>query len=256
MQKKNTWSSYRTTNLLIGFTFAILFCLMAFNYTSFSEHTNYKLNTIEIEDESVEIRRTVHPPKEKKIIPKPDKIETVDELVSSEDAIVQESELIPTEIDIPKNAAIDSTWIDNVNANKTSLPPIAPPINELSQTEVEDIPIRFPQQMAYYGNCHEKDISHTEKKACSDAAFMSYLYQHIHYPVIARQNNIQGTVIIEIIIGKKGNLESAKLVRDIGAGCGKEALRVVNSMGQWTPAKQNGRAVKLIMTLPIKFTLE
>ncbi len=50
------------------------------------------------------------------------------------------------------------------------------------------------------------------------------------------------------------------MVRDIGAGCGDEALRVVklmDSMGQkWTPDKQRGRPVRVQFNLPVKFKLE
>ena len=50
------------------------------------------------------------------------------------------------------------------------------------------------------------------------------------------------------------------MVRDIGAGCGDEALRVVNLMNKenkvWTPGKQRGRPVRVQFTLPVKFKLQ
>jgi protein TonB len=50
------------------------------------------------------------------------------------------------------------------------------------------------------------------------------------------------------------------VVRDIGGGCGEEALRIVtlmNSMPErWTPGKQRGRPVRVMFTLPIRFKLQ
>jgi len=52
----------------------------------------------------------------------------------------------------------------------------------------------------------------------------------------------------------------ARIVRDIGAQCGQEALRVVNMMNEsnikWTPGKQRGRSVRVQFNLPVRFKLE
>ncbi|MDX1701517.1 MAG: energy transducer TonB, partial [Melioribacteraceae bacterium] len=64
----------------------------------------------------------------------------------------------------------------------------------------------------------------------------------------------------QFVVGKAGAIEEAKIVRDIGAGCGTEALKVVNGMNnlpqKWTPGKQRGRSVKVLYTLPVRFKLE
>ena len=52
-----------------------------------------------------------------------------------------------------------------------------------------------------------------------------------------------------------GSITKASVLREIGGGCGKEALRVVNSMPKWKPGKQSGRSVRSEFTLPVQFEL-
>jgi protein TonB len=56
-------------------------------------------------------------------------------------------------------------------------------------------------------------------------------------------------------VEKDGSLTDIKILRDIGSGCGEEAIRVVKSMPKWKAAKQRGKAVRMQFNLPVKFTL-
>ena len=86
-------------------------------------------------------------------------------------------------------------------------------------------------------------------------AMYSYIYQELEYPAEAKENGISGTVIIQFVVSKEGEIQKAKVVRGIGGGCNEEALRIVNSMPKWNPAMHNGRTVPVTFTLPIKFSL-
>ena len=85
---------------------------------------------------------------------------------------------------------------------------------------------------------------------------LEYVAKNIKYPAMARENNITGRVYVNFYIDKDGKVQSAKIVRGIGGGCDEEALRVVRTMPQWKPGKQNGRAVNVNYNLPINFTLK
>jgi protein TonB len=84
----------------------------------------------------------------------------------------------------------------------------------------------------------------------------AYLNRHTRYPEPARENHIQGKVIVQFVVDENGQVTVAKIMRGIGGGCNEEALRVVRSMPKWKPGKQNGRAVKVYFTLPIHFVLQ
>lgn len=85
---------------------------------------------------------------------------------------------------------------------------------------------------------------------------MAFLAKNIDYPALAKENNIQGTVVLGFVIGKDGSINDVSILKDIGGGCGKEALRVVRTMPAWIPGEANGHAVKVRFTLPVRFKLE
>lgn len=87
-------------------------------------------------------------------------------------------------------------------------------------------------------------------------ALARYLSRNINYPPAAKEAQIQGKVYIGFVIDQAGDVTHVQLMKDIGGGCGSEALRVVNDMPQWKPGKQNGRAVKVYYTLPVTFRLQ
>lgn len=87
-------------------------------------------------------------------------------------------------------------------------------------------------------------------------SMMRFVAKNIHYPQIASDAGISGMVYIEFIVNKDGSITKGKIVRDIGGGCGKEALRVIKTMPNWFPAQNNGHKVRSYFTLPISFVLD
>lgn len=85
---------------------------------------------------------------------------------------------------------------------------------------------------------------------------MEYLSDRITYPELARSSGIEGTVVIQFVIDPKGQVTNVTLVRGIGGGCDEVAIKIVSNMPDWSPGKQQGRAVPVKMTLPIKFNLK
>jgi protein TonB len=89
-----------------------------------------------------------------------------------------------------------------------------------------------------------------------EAELFKFLQKNIEYPALAKENNIQGVVPITFVIGKDGSVTDVSILRDIGGGCGKEAVRVVKVMPKWVPGEANGNPVKVRYTLPVRFKLE
>ena len=83
-----------------------------------------------------------------------------------------------------------------------------------------------------------------------------YLYANIKYPQVAKENNITGRVYLTFVVEKDGSIANPKILRDIGGGCGNEALRVIKSMPKWSPGKQRGKAVRVQFNLPVVFDLQ
>jgi protein TonB len=83
-----------------------------------------------------------------------------------------------------------------------------------------------------------------------------YLGSNIKYPPLARENGITGKVFVSFIVDTDGKITEAKVLRSLGGGCDEEALRVVKSMPNWKPGKNNGHTVKVQYNLPINFKLQ
>ena len=86
-------------------------------------------------------------------------------------------------------------------------------------------------------------------------ARMKWLSDHIMYPVVAVENNIEGRVIVKFIVRKDGSISDVKVVRPVDPSLDKEAVRVVSSMPQWIPGRQNGHMVNVRYFMPVTFKL-
>ena len=85
-------------------------------------------------------------------------------------------------------------------------------------------------------------------------ALYKYLVNNIKYPKVAQENGISGKVYVTFVVEKDGRLTEVKVLRDIGGGCGAEAVRVVKTMPKWKPGKNGGRVVRTQFNLPVIFT--
>ena len=88
-----------------------------------------------------------------------------------------------------------------------------------------------------------------------EAELLRYLASNIHYPSMAKENNIKGRVLLQFTVRKDGSLGDITILRDIGGGCGKEAARVLRAMPNWVPGVQNGDKVPVRIVLPVLFDL-
>ena len=65
------------------------------------------------------------------------------------------------------------------------------------------------------------------------------------------EEGLKGKVYVTFVVEKDGSLTDIKVIRDIGYGTGKEAIRVLNKCPKWTPGEQNGKKVRVLYSLPI-----
>ncbi len=105
------------------------------------------------------------------------------------------------------------------------------------------------------------DYSDVEVNAQFDGGdinhFEEWIAQQIVYPPKARKKHIQGKVLTRILINQEGYLVRITIMKSSGNKLlDKEAIRVLKLSPQWTPAKQSGRNVNQLFTVPIIFKIE
>ena len=84
----------------------------------------------------------------------------------------------------------------------------------------------------------------------------TFIERNLVYPQLAKDNKIEGKVYVTFVVEKDGSISGVKVLRDIGYGCGAEAIRVVMKMPKWKPGKQRGKPVRVQYNLPIVFKLK
>ncbi len=86
-------------------------------------------------------------------------------------------------------------------------------------------------------------------------ALQKWLGDHLNYPSMAVRMGIEGTVVVEFTVGINGKLSDVKVVQSLHKLCDNEAIRLVNSMPDWTPGDANSVRQTAKVTLPIRFQL-
>ncbi len=88
-----------------------------------------------------------------------------------------------------------------------------------------------------------------------EEALLKFLNKTIQYPAVARENDIQGKVIVEFTVEVNGKLEEVEIISSPHYSLSTEALRVIFLMPRWKPARMEGIAVPYKYTLPVRFQL-
>jgi protein TonB len=85
---------------------------------------------------------------------------------------------------------------------------------------------------------------------------MKYIAKNIRYPESARRMGVEGTVYISFVINKEGKVSDIQVMKGISKDCDEEATRVIGTLPDWKPGKQNGMPVLVRFSLPIRFKLQ
>lgn len=86
-------------------------------------------------------------------------------------------------------------------------------------------------------------------------AMYAFLLKNLKYPKEARKEKISGVVYVLFVINADGNIAEQSILKSPHQSLSDEALRVIGKMPAWKPGFQQGKAVRVKMTLPIRFTL-
>lgn len=104
------------------------------------------------------------------------------------------------------------------------------------------------EEMPLFGGCKDEQ--------CSNQKVAEFIGERLRYPPIAREQNVEGTVIVSFVIDENGSVTDVRPIRDIGYGCGDEAVRVIKSLPNWKAGTQRGKNVRVKMHLPLRFSLD
>ena len=229
--------------------FLLLFVgyLLASNFTPEEDAKEVVVQDVQLEE--IKQEEEEPPPPPPPAPPPPPKVEVAkftppvivkDEEVKEDEKPPEVEKLEETKIDVFNQEGIKDEGI------------VAPPVSDAGKGVIE-----APKK-------DETDYEQTFTKVEIESsypggagAWMRYLNKTFRYPQEAQDNEIQGTVVVQFIVDKEGNVSDVEAVSGpSNGGLREEAIRVIKKSGKWEPAVQNGRKVKSYKKQPITFRLE
>lgn len=87
-------------------------------------------------------------------------------------------------------------------------------------------------------------------------ALLTYIAEHTQYPEVAKENNIQGKVMVKFCVTAKGGVDKVSIYKSVDPELDAEAIRVVKTLPAFMPGKQGGKPVPVWFTVPINFQLK
>jgi len=92
-----------------------------------------------------------------------------------------------------------------------------------------------------------------------EKAMTKYFNDNLKYPKEAETKGWEGTVYVDFVVGKDGNVRGATITDETDSDADQslkdEAIRVVTNMPKWNPGKQIGKPVRVKFNLPVGFKL-
>lgn len=224
--KKSPKASLENKRLLfveIGLVAALLVTLGAFEYTSKDAKvaTLVAENIAAEEEEIIPITQDTPPPP-----PEVPKMPMLSEIID----IVDDDIKVDNEIVSIEDNDLGVEILDYVEETKEEV------------VEEEAIPFQLVEQKPKFGKGDANEFS-------------KWVAQNLQYPEIAKENGVQGRVMLQFTVNPNGTVSNVKVLRGVDPSLDKEAVRVVSSSPKWTPGKQRDRAVKVTYTFPVIFQL-
>lgn len=214
-----------TMFFFLGLTISLLLVSTAINWKSYDQAELVDLGKLDADfDETIEVPLSEQPPPPPPVEKQPLVITEV-----SDEEIVEEIEV---NLDVEMT---EDTQLEDLNIDFTAEEPAAEEeVAEEIFTVVEQWPTPPGGMQSFY----------------------NYVASELEYPASARRLGVEGMVFVRFVVEKDGSITDVVAVKGIGAGCDEEAIRVVQNAPAWNPGKQRGRAVRVLMTVPIRFILK
>lgn len=87
-------------------------------------------------------------------------------------------------------------------------------------------------------------------------AMLSYIQQNLKYPEGAKEQEIQGRVIVQFTVETDGTVSDVNVVKSVDPLVDAEVVRIVSDMPAWKPGMHEGKPVRASYSIPIHFRLQ
>lgn len=161
--------------------------------------------------------------------------------------------------DVNREAEQGETEQNTSSASKNPPPPIRwsqndPTPEEQSSLSENDTDEKAADESSGSTNVRQINALSIEDRHPEIIGGMGSLYLNIDYPEEARQEGIQGRLLLEFTVDTEGKAHSIEVVDSLHPLCDSAAVAGIQSVN-FVPAKHNGKAIPVRMRLPVRFQL-
>jgi len=89
-----------------------------------------------------------------------------------------------------------------------------------------------------------------------ETSLLKYIADSIQYPFVAKRLKTQGKVVVRFTVDSKGKVGNVTAIRSADYFLGKEAVRVISAMPDWTPGVRCDKKLNFVVTMPVNFKLD
>ena len=223
----------KSTNILIGYVLSLALMFVAFEYTQrevkvVEEGKIYDFRMVE--EDMIPITH-----QEETMAPPPAAAPTVMEVINE---VEDDTELPEEEIQTTEEVNQAITTVVGTGAPSAA---VSGPSGPVVEADDDDRIFDVVEENAQFPG--------------GDEACMKWLQEHIKYPQICIEQNVQGRVYVGFVVNRDGSIVDVKIIKSPDNNLSKEAERVVKLMPKWKPAKQGNKTVRSRFNLPVNFRL-
>lgn len=88
-----------------------------------------------------------------------------------------------------------------------------------------------------------------------EAALLQFISRNLKYPEIAKEQKLQGIVVLRFKVNVDGLVSDIKIEKSLSRECDQAAAAVVRKLPRFIPAKKYGRPVPVWLHLPFRFRI-
>lgn len=222
----------KSTNMLIGYVLSLALMFVAFEYTQREVKVveEGKIYDFKMEEDMIPITH-----QEEVMAPPPAAAPTVMEVINE---VEDDTELPEEEIQTTEEVNQAITTVVGTGAPAAA---VSGPVGPVVEADDDDRIFDVVEENAQFPG--------------GDEACMKWLQEHIKYPQICIEQNVQGRVYVGFVVNRDGSIVDVKIIKSPDNNLSKEAERVVKLMPKWKPAKQGNKTVRSRFNLPVNFRL-
>ena len=222
----------KSTNILIGYVLSLALMFVAFEYTQREVKVveEGKIYDFKMEEDMIPITH-----QEEMMAPPPAAAPTVMEVINE---VEDDTELPEEEIQTAEEVNQAITTVVGTGA-PTAV--VSGPVGPVVEADDDDRIFDVVEENAQFPG--------------GDEACMKWLQEHIKYPQICIEQNVQGRVQVGFVVNRDGSIVDVKILRSPDPNLSKEAERVVKMMPKWKPARQGNKTVRSRFNLAVNFRL-